>query len=282
MNVLINQAITGSEEILEAGLAKKDLKEGVEAKVARFFGTKSSIREDVKLAQHGNTLVSLVEQGGYDKGPSSTQLLFSVVYALGPLAVLKYVSNALAKDQEARKIKLKKEQGNSGANPLAALLMQLQRSQMGGENSNDSADDIKLPDSADPVDEEVLEWNPHDILTAGKRKFFTTLLWISKIASVLGVVQLADVVRDKIRGNTIPAVMHQLVNDMKKSSATQSDEPYLERLKEFVAGDTDKKGFDQTNWGVRFGNFVNSSLVKGTARLAFSTDTKKVSEAKKS
>jgi len=282
LNVSIGHAKAPSSDAQEAQIAQAQLNEDTQTKANNFFGTKSSPREQIKLAQHATRLVDLVEKGGYDKGPSGVQLLFSVIYAFGPLAVLKYVSSKLAKDEAARKIKLQKEQGGVGPNPLAALLMQLQRAQTGGgENPNEDVDEIKLADSAHPVDEEVLQWNPHDILTPGKRKFFTVLLWISKIASVLGVVQLADVLKDKVRGNTIPAAMHQLVNDMKKAPATESDEPYLDRLQEFVGNSTDKKGFDQTNWGVRFGNFVNSSLIKGTARLAFSTDTKKVSGAKK-
>ena len=270
--------IYGSTDEEVRRIAKEGLDDLEIKKLDTYFNLSNAQSHDSseanKVYPHGKKLLTAVGRAGYDNSPTMTQLLFSVVYAAGPLVVLKYVSHKLAKDTEARKIKLKKEQGNAGANPLAALLMQLQRSQMGGGDSADDSDEIKLPDSAAPVAPEVLQWNPHDILTPGKRKFFTALLWIAKIASILGVVQLGIVLRDKfVRGNTIPAAMHNLVNQLKKATNSDVDAAVMEKIGQLVgreASSDDKAsaivGFDNANWGVRAGKKLHMPLVSAIAR----------------
>ncbi len=179
-------------------------------------------KEEVKNA------VAAIVREGWHQSPSLYQGLVALVYAVGPLMLKRYLAKKLKLDSQARLLKLKKEQPAFDQNPLARLLMQLQQQ---GDGGMDMDDEVTLPDSAEPVTREVLEWNPDDILTPSKRRFYTILHSIAYMMSIVGITNAALVAKDVWRGHQLPTAVHHQLNQVNNENDAA---PKADKIKEYA------------------------------------------------
>jgi len=155
---------------------------------------------------------AILEKSGWLQGPSAGDIVKAVAWTAGSIALLKYVNTILKRDKKARLLQLERQQADQGAvNPMAQLLRALQMQQQGEGGEAGMMPEVTL-DEAQPVAPEQLEWNPHDILTPGKRKFLSVLSWAVTALAVVSVINLADRLKDAYSGNTLPSAVRHCIN----------------------------------------------------------------------
>jgi len=205
-----------------------------QAKMKSYFGGDAD--RQARLLKAKDRIFTAVDASGQSQAPGFIGVLSAAIYAAGPLLVNKYVMSRLARDKQARELKLKKEQPAMAANPMAQIMMRLQKLQEGGDE--DSFDEEPMiSDSAAPVDPKELEWNPDDILSPGKRRFFAAVSWLATLLSIVGVVNLGDTLKDQWRGNTISSAMHHQVNEY-AVSGNGGDNARLDKMDELATLET--------------------------------------------
>lgn len=154
----------------------------------------------------------ILKKSGWLEGPSKSDIAKAFLWLGGSLAARKYITTILKRDKQACQLKLQRQQVGQGAvNPMAQLLRALQM-QQGGEGGMSGIPTEPELEAAEPIAEEELAWNPHDVLSPGKRKFLSVLSWAVTAVAVISVINVADRLKDAYRGNTVPSAVRSRIN----------------------------------------------------------------------
>ncbi|MDQ5941036.1 MAG: hypothetical protein QG632_762, partial [Candidatus Dependentiae bacterium] len=154
----------------------------------------------------------ILKKSGWLEGPSKSDIAKAFLWLGGSLAARKYITTILKRDKQACQLKLQRQQVGQGAvNPMAQLLRALQM-QQGGEGGMSGIPTEPELEAAEPIAEEELAWNPHDVLSPGKRKLLSVLSWAVTAVAVISVINVADRLKDAYRGNTVPSAVRSRIN----------------------------------------------------------------------
>ncbi|MDQ5891081.1 MAG: hypothetical protein QG604_955 [Candidatus Dependentiae bacterium] len=177
-----------------------------------LFEAKNGVKGLVLLSKEVPAAEQLMSEYGWLNGPSWGDVAKAGIWTAASVSAMWYISRVLKRDKHARMIKLKKQQqAMGGINPMAQILRAMQM-QQNGLSAGEGMDDGFEEQAAAPVAPEVLEWNPDDILTPGKRRFLEIFSWVATGMSVLTVVNLVDRCKDKYHGNTVPSAIRNRIN----------------------------------------------------------------------
>ena len=149
-----------------------------------------------------------LREAGWLARPSAATVLKAGAWVACPIAAMVYLNHLLKKDKKARLLKLKKNQPQDTANPMAQLLMMMQMQGMGGGLTG-TADEAVPQEKPELVD---ITWNENDILSGGRRRLLEGLLFMARACAVLGIVNFVDVLKDCWKGNTVPSAVRKYIN----------------------------------------------------------------------
>jgi|GEM_PF-7069771 len=158
----------------------------------------------------------IMQNLGWDKGPSWYSLAASGAWVAGSIATMLVLGKVLKRDKKARELKLKKEQmAQQGPqiNPLLQMMRMMQMQQGGMEGMPDLGEDGMQLIKSDQQPDEVPTWNPKHLLSPALRKFCQVSLWVARGVFAWALLSFGDKCRDWWQGTTARAAVRASINE---------------------------------------------------------------------